>query len=425
LGVRHELGWIDSDRKKLPPWEPPPAPNPNAFDTYRAAAALLPVGGEPDAFYDWLVALAKGDTPGAAALLHEVRYDLGKRAAALAKMHEAAGQEYVAPREAGPPPDFPESASYRRLARLGAIAARLALESGNCRAAMSEIEDVYALGVQVSRGGELIDMLLGAAIVAISQGQSTEALLSGRVAPDVLRAHAARIRYLRSRVDSLARITHKGAMRTLAQLDSVLRPGASPADVGPGAASEPRPSLVERLRGHFVSSDLPKSREWIEDRYARLVEELDKPIAESRFREVAGRTQADAEARNDRVAQDLVKHMVPVQIQARDKWAAMVTYLAADETIACLEAYRKERGSYPASLDQLVPDYLPDVPEDPWTGSPLIYRLSSERYTLYATGPNCVDDGGATDGRGLMEPDLVIVPIPAPRERTTPPADGP
>jgi hypothetical protein len=111
---------------------------------------------------------------------------------------------------------------------------------------------------------------------------------------------------------------------------------------------------------------------------------------------------------------------MPTLNKFADQGAKMITYLAADETIACLEAYRKEKGSYPVSLAKLVPDYMPDLPLDPWTGKPLIYRLTPPRYTLYAVGPNGVDDGGVTEGRGSMEPDLVIVPIPPPRQSSGP-----
>ena len=39
-----------------------------------------------------------------------------------------------------------------------------------------------------------------------------------------------------------------------------------------------------------------------------------------------------------------------------------------------LIAYKLDHGSYPASLDALVPDYLPFVPIDPYSGLPFEYR---------------------------------------------------
>jgi hypothetical protein len=417
FGVRHELGWIDSERKKLPPWEPLPVPNPNAFDTYRSAMALLPTGEIPETVYDWGTAVMRADAEEASALLPEARSYLDQCGPAFAKMHEAAGQDYLAPEGIEPRSSLAVHSGQRRLARLGVTAARLSLQSGDDRAALSTLEDVYALGVHIPHGGDFVEMSTGGAVVSIAQRHSTDILLSGRITPHALRAHAARMRALRGRVWPLADTVHKAAMHTLGAFDRTFRRGVSPADFEPRLPGDVTPpSLENRVRGHFMTADVWRSREWVEDRYARLAEELRKPIDESRFREIADRTEADAKARNDTLAE----MVVPMPAWERDRWAQTVTYLAADEAIACLEAYKKERGVYPESLAALVPDYMPDLPEDPWTGTPLIYRLTPERYTLYATGPNCVDDGGVSEGRPSLEPDFVIVPIPPPRQASTP-----
>jgi hypothetical protein len=69
--------------------------------------------------------------------------------------------------------------------------------------------------------------------------------------------------------------------------------------------------------------------------------------------------------------------------------------MIADEAIACLCAYRMEHGAYPESLAELVPDYMPEQPLDPWTGDPMIYRRQPDgSFVVYATGPNRGDDGG-------------------------------
>ncbi len=59
-----------------------------------------------------------------------------------------------------------------------------------------------------------------------------------------------------------------------------------------------------------------------------------------------------------------------------------------------LDRYRRDRGAYPASLDALVPAYLPAVPLDRCSGEPLLYRLEGGAPLVYATGPDGDDDGG-------------------------------
>ena len=65
-------------------------------------------------------------------------------------------------------------------------------------------------------------------------------------------------------------------------------------------------------------------------------------------------------------------------------------------TALAIRLYEVDLGRRPASLDQLVPEYLPAVPADPFSADdqPLRYAPDAERPVLYSIGPNGVDDGG-------------------------------
>jgi len=69
------------------------------------------------------------------------------------------------------------------------------------------------------------------------------------------------------------------------------------------------------------------------------------------------------------------------------QWRAVTTMVA-------LRLYHLKHGRYPDSLQGLVPDYLPAVPQDPFGGAPLKYRRDGDSYVLYSLGPNLKDDGG-------------------------------
>jgi hypothetical protein len=64
--------------------------------------------------------------------------------------------------------------------------------------------------------------------------------------------------------------------------------------------------------------------------------------------------------------------------------------------IACgLERYRLQHGSYPASLEVLVPGLVEALPPDSITGEPLRYQPDPEGgFRLYSVGWNRQDDGG-------------------------------
>lgn len=61
---------------------------------------------------------------------------------------------------------------------------------------------------------------------------------------------------------------------------------------------------------------------------------------------------------------------------------------------AAVRRYIIQLGSPPESLESLVPVYLSTVPQDPYSGEPLVYRRTPDGYLLYSVGPNRTDDGG-------------------------------
>jgi len=70
-----------------------------------------------------------------------------------------------------------------------------------------------------------------------------------------------------------------------------------------------------------------------------------------------------------------------------------------------LRLYRAEHGEYPASLRGLVPDYMKELPPDPFSGKPLHYRRHNGEWTLYSVGADQKDDGAGQEER--YDPDIV------------------
>ena len=75
--------------------------------------------------------------------------------------------------------------------------------------------------------------------------------------------------------------------------------------------------------------------------------------------------------------------------------------LVNEAQIACaLERYRFAHGSYPETLDVLVPQFIETVPHDLIGGQPLHYRRTDDgKFQLYSVGWNEQDDGGQPSPR--------------------------
>lgn len=59
-----------------------------------------------------------------------------------------------------------------------------------------------------------------------------------------------------------------------------------------------------------------------------------------------------------------------------------------------LQLYTAEHGGEPETLAALIPNYLDEVPDDPFTRGPLRYRPGDDGYQVYSVGLDKKDDGG-------------------------------
>jgi hypothetical protein len=83
-----------------------------------------------------------------------------------------------------------------------------------------------------------------------------------------------------------------------------------------------------------------------------------------------------------------------------------------------LVAYKREYGRYPMKLEALAPRYLPHIPQDLFSGKPLIYRPSAKGYLLYSVGVNGEDEQGQSEEDDPSGDDLVVrMPLPEPRRK--------
>ncbi len=79
-------------------------------------------------------------------------------------------------------------------------------------------------------------------------------------------------------------------------------------------------------------------------------------------------------------------------------WKFRAMLVSAQAGLA-LERYRLAKGRYPATLAELVPEFMHEVPTDIFTGTPLIYHPEPGGAVVYSIGPNLDDDGGIADNQ--------------------------
>ena len=72
--------------------------------------------------------------------------------------------------------------------------------------------------------------------------------------------------------------------------------------------------------------------------------------------------------------------------------------LQMSQVMLALAEYRIREGNYPEQLSDLMPRFLPSVPEDLFAAKPLHYDTDGAAYRLYSIGRNGRDDGGVSTG---------------------------
>ncbi len=76
-------------------------------------------------------------------------------------------------------------------------------------------------------------------------------------------------------------------------------------------------------------------------------------------------------------------------------------YIDLMNTVIAIERFRLAYNRLPENLQELVPDYLPSVPKDPWTpGNDIRFvKGEDESYKVYCVGMDEEDDGGKDNGK--------------------------
>jgi hypothetical protein len=106
--------------------------------------------------------------------------------------------------------------------------------------------------------------------------------------------------------------------------------------------------------------------------------------------------------------------LVPTLDRVIAKKCYLQSYVACLRLKIALRLYEQKHGKLPDDLNALVPDYLKEVPLDPYDGQP--FRYSKSVKEVWAVGRNLKDDGGRMENDMEMRDSLgydLVMPIAA------------
>ncbi len=373
-------------------WQPPAVemPDPNAFDLYELAWALRRELDEQ---------AGDGDNRGFGRAdeltADELSALCGRYEPVFRLLEEAIAGEAQFPPFEDPAQQMPWFAQIREGARM--FTARALLRRGEGRpleAALDAIACMH-LGADASTQGTLIAGLVAIACQAIGQRQLDAAIpeldaAGARAATNALRRAMAE------------RGTFADALRGEETVARLLSKQYLPMFEGVGEAAEQQidPELAQQMR----ALDPAATWEELGAFYGAWIEEAAKPWY--------------ARAEVATPENPLLATVAPPFDLASLKYAVIDARLNVAVAALAAQAWLGDHGSLPTSLDALVPDYLPEVPRDPFADAPLRSEFSepvsrahpaagrepegARVLTIYSLGPDGDDDGGADIGTAVQ-----------------------
>jgi hypothetical protein len=95
----------------------------------------------------------------------------------------------------------------------------------------------------------------------------------------------------------------------------------------------------------------------------------------------------------------LSRWMVPALPKAAEWDIRAKAVLTTAAVGVAAERYRLAHGRWPARLDDLVPQFLPALPRDPYDGKPLKWKQGNGTFLVYSVGFDRIDNGGDLDSK--------------------------
>ncbi len=286
---------------------------------------------------------------------------------------------------------LPHLSKARASARLLGVAAYVDVEEGRPADAASRVHDSLALARSLQGEPMLISSLVEMAMVSITVSNLQRVVSRTDLSDDDLLSLQDDFR--RTLATFSCRPGFEGEFANLLDFYDGLISGrmslATVRSLGSGSVTSPpdQPHLAERmltipLRGYLRADEAMAVRY-----YLRIFDNIDNPSPEY----LTSPDPVLDEIDNSKFL--LCRMLVPAVSRAvMQAELARARLRAVIAGLAALRHY-KDHGSWPDSLETLVPVYLDSVPIDPFTAKPLIYVIKDDGIIIYGVGANAIDDG--------------------------------
>lgn len=298
----------------------------------------------------------------------------------------------------------------RSVARVLQVSAMRHLGAGDVDRAMEDCLTMMRLARLAGRQGCLVEMLVAGAIEGLATQSASLVVTSGQCSESQLAAFADALDALPPPPGVDKRHFEMERAMALDSVANVARGNGEPIAMVNSASGNRLP--VKGLLGGLTRASIDWDQVCVQfnqnyDRLAALTDEDSREDVQRAIEEFETELKTDETAveligealygrgsRSRMVARVGASFYMPALSQMwQVRWRLEAQQEVLKTTVA-IERFRLARQRLPESLDELVPDFLPAVPQDVWSGQPLVCKPGSDNYQVYSLGPNRKDDGG-------------------------------
>jgi hypothetical protein len=152
-------------------------------------------------------------------------------------------------------------------------------------------------------------------------------------------------------------------------------------------------------------------RKQIREEHPAMLALLSQPIAVAQLpeeeRALAGH-QLFAEIHGQKRTKKLAEMILSAFDKVNDSCLRKHAYLRCLDVALAAERYRRANQDWPDSIDNLCPQFLAEVPLDPFDGEPLRYRRVEDGVVIYSVSSDGVDDNGNLDREHPNQPGVDV-----------------
>lgn len=306
---------------------------------------------------------------------------------------------------------LPSMGSWRQMARLSVIRALYLAKQGKDKEALDEALNSVNIGQKIQESqGTLIEYLLAIAMKGVGLETMQKIIPSSKLTSAELKQYAQGLDKFYKNESGLITSFKREYRFSVSAIDLVASGDTEALKLVVGEEKSQNLEIAKKIKGNYYFQ--PNKTKSLFAEYARAnIKSANQSCGEIKATEIkplAPTNPAKLYIEENAIGKILYDIIAVSSTGVSTKKCQEDLLVGATQTMIAIKAFKNDTDNFPASLNELVPNYLISVPQDPFDGKSLKYSAINK--VLYSVGEDMQDSGGSTGGdwRKMADPTFVL-----------------